>query len=85
MRVKQSVEDKVHQDITAQQWVCDVQQWAVTEPGSTTQQGATKDLRAEIESIIVALLRKKQDLYRQHDSNQTRQRKRRKIRVLKTN
>ncbi|CAM4590521.1 unnamed protein product [Leuciscus chuanchicus] len=68
---------------TAQQWVCDVQEWAVTEPGSTTQQGATEDLRAEIESIIVALLRKKQDLYRQHDSNQTRQRKRRKIRELK--
>ncbi|XP_077074053.1 uncharacterized protein LOC143725489 [Siphateles boraxobius] len=68
---------------TAQQWVCDVQEWAITEPGSTTQQGATEDLRAEIESIIVALLRKKQDLYRQHDSNQTRQRKRRKIRELK--
>ncbi|XP_077065731.1 uncharacterized protein LOC143718599 [Siphateles boraxobius] len=49
---------------TAQQWVCDVQQWAVTEPGSTAEQGATEDLRAEIESIIVALLRKKQDLYR---------------------
>ncbi len=128
---------------TAQQWVCDVQQWAVTgkscvvvrlftnttvnhfvqiwlncvtylEPGSTTEQGATEDLRAEIESIIVALLRKKQDLYRQNgwltdiqmahckckqtktvflivflfhfaDSNQTRQRKRRKIRELKKN
>ncbi len=126
---------------TAQQWVCDVQQWAVTgkscvvvrlftnttvnhfvqiwlncvtylEPGSTTEQGATEDLRAEIESIIVALLRKKQDLYRQNgwltdiqmahckckqtktvflivflfhfaDSNQTRQRKIRKIRELK--
>ncbi|KAG1955364.1 hypothetical protein F2P79_008456 [Pimephales promelas] len=68
---------------TAQQWVCDVQEWAITEPGSTTQQGATEDLRAEIESIIVSLLRKKQDLYRQHDSNQTRQRKRRKIRELK--
>ncbi|XP_039528958.1 uncharacterized protein LOC120480076 isoform X3 [Pimephales promelas] len=68
---------------TAQQWVCDVQQWAVTEPGSTAEQGATEDLRAEIESIIVALLRKKQELYRQHDSNQTRQRKRRKIRELK--
>ncbi|XP_039525902.1 uncharacterized protein LOC120478181 [Pimephales promelas] len=54
-----------------------------SEPGSTTQQGATEDLRAEIESIIVSLLRKKQDLYRQHDSNQTRQRKRRKIRELK--
>ncbi|KAG1935338.1 hypothetical protein F2P79_019418 [Pimephales promelas] len=30
---------------TAQQWVCDVQQWAVTEPGSTAEQGATEDLR----------------------------------------
>ncbi|XP_077062377.1 uncharacterized protein LOC143714837 [Siphateles boraxobius] len=68
---------------TAQQWVGDVQQWAVTEPVSTTEQGATEDLRAEIESIIVALLRKKHDLYRQNDSNQTRQRKRRKIRELK--
>ncbi|KAK7169976.1 hypothetical protein R3I94_000270 [Phoxinus phoxinus] len=64
---------------TAQQWVCDVQHWAVTEPGSTTEQGATEDLRAEIESIIVALLRKKQDLYRQNDSNQTRQRKNKRI------
>ncbi|KAL0970073.1 hypothetical protein UPYG_G00236780 [Umbra pygmaea] len=68
---------------TAQQWVCDVQQWAVTDPGSTSQQGSTEDLRAEIESITVGLLRKKQDLYRQHDSNQIRQRKRRKIRELK--
>ncbi|XP_077057397.1 uncharacterized protein LOC143710319 [Siphateles boraxobius] len=68
---------------TAQQWVGDVQQWAVTEPVSTTEQGATEDLRAEIESILVALLRKKHDLYRQNDSNQTRQRKRRKIRELK--
>ncbi|XP_077078705.1 uncharacterized protein LOC143731969 [Siphateles boraxobius] len=65
---------------TAQQWVGDVQQWAVTEPVSTTEQGATEDLRAEMESIIVALLRKKHDLYRQNDSNQTRQRK---IRELK--
>ncbi|XP_077091467.1 uncharacterized protein LOC143742476 isoform X2 [Siphateles boraxobius] len=62
---------------TAQQWVGDVQQWAVTEPVSTTEQGATEDLRAEIESILVALLRKKHDLYRQNDSKQTRQRKRR--------
>lgn len=28
--------------------------------------GSTEDLRAEIESITVSLLRKKQDLYRQH-------------------
>ncbi len=27
---------------------------------------STEDLRAEIESITVSLLRKKQDLYRQH-------------------
>nr|XP_055027343.1 uncharacterized protein LOC129416960 [Misgurnus anguillicaudatus] len=66
---------------TVQQWVCDVQQWAVTELVSTP--GSTEDLRAEIESITVSLLRKKQDLYRQHDSNQTRQRKRKKIRDLK--
>ncbi|KAF4114296.1 uncharacterized protein LOC131538801 [Onychostoma macrolepis] len=66
---------------TVQQWVCDVQQWAVTALVSTP--GSTEDLRAEIESITVSLLRKKQDLYRQHDSNQTRQRKRKKIRDLK--
>nr|XP_055049620.1 uncharacterized protein LOC129435199 [Misgurnus anguillicaudatus] len=66
---------------TVQQWVCDVQQWAVTELVSTP--GSTEDLRAEIQSITVSLLRKKQDLYRQHDSNQTRQRKRKKIRDLK--
>jgi hypothetical protein len=29
-------------------------------------QGCTEDLRAEIETITVTLLRKKQDLYRQH-------------------
>ncbi|KAL0148377.1 hypothetical protein M9458_056277, partial [Cirrhinus mrigala] len=45
--------------------------------------GNTEELRAEIESITVSLLRKKQDLYRQHDSNQTRQRKKKKIRDLK--
>ncbi|KAL0151709.1 hypothetical protein M9458_053008, partial [Cirrhinus mrigala] len=45
--------------------------------------GNTEELRAEIESITVRLLRKKQDLYRQHDSNQTRQRKKKKIRDLK--
>lgn len=66
---------------TVQQWVCDVQRWAVTELVSTP--GSTEDLRAAIESITVNLLRKKQDLYRQHDSNQTRQRKIKKIRDLK--
>ncbi|KAL1252693.1 hypothetical protein QQF64_017386 [Cirrhinus molitorella] len=58
-----------------------VQQWVVTELVSTP--GNTEDLRAEIESITVSLLCKKQDLYRQHDSNQIRQRKRKKIRDLK--
>ncbi|CAL8342125.1 unnamed protein product [Arctogadus glacialis] len=63
------------------QWVFDVQQWAVTNRVYT--RGCTEDLRAEIETITVTLLRKKQDLYRQHDSNQTRHSKRRKLRDLK--
>ncbi|CAL8253888.1 unnamed protein product [Boreogadus saida] len=66
---------------TIEQWVFDVQQWAVTDRVYT--QGCTEDLRAEIETITVTLLRKKQDLYRQHDSNQTRHSKRRKLRDLK--
>ncbi|XP_059909524.1 uncharacterized protein LOC132459157 [Gadus macrocephalus] len=66
---------------TIEQWVFDVQQWAVTNRVYT--QGCTEDLRAEIETITVTLLRKKQDLYRQHDSNQTRHSKRRKLRDFK--
>ncbi|XP_041954229.1 uncharacterized protein LOC121713601 [Alosa sapidissima] len=66
---------------TVEQWVSDVEQWAVTERVYTP--GCMEDLRAEIETLSVTLLRKKQDLYRQHDSNQTRQSKRRKIRDLK--
>ncbi|XP_035856414.1 uncharacterized protein LOC116036704 [Sander lucioperca] len=59
---------------TTEQWVCDVRQWALTDRVYTP--GCTEDLRAEIENLTVTLLRKKQDLYCQHDSNQTRQRKR---------
>ncbi|KAL7396953.1 hypothetical protein ABVT39_014237 [Epinephelus coioides] len=66
---------------TIQQWVCDVSHWAVTE--RVYAPGCTEDLRADIESITVTLLRKKQDLYRQHDSNQARQRKRKKMTELK--
>ncbi|KAK0130664.1 hypothetical protein N1851_034858 [Merluccius polli] len=66
---------------TVQQWVCDVRQWAVTERVHTP--GSTEDLRAEIDNLIVTLLRKKQDLYRLHDSSQVRLRKRRKMTELK--
>ncbi|KAL7406385.1 hypothetical protein ABVT39_019095 [Epinephelus coioides] len=66
---------------TIQQWVCDVSHWAVTE--RVYAPGCTEDLRADIESITVTLLRKKQDLYRQHDSNQARQRKLKKMTELK--
>ncbi|KAK5915932.1 hypothetical protein CesoFtcFv8_001479 [Champsocephalus esox] len=45
--------------------------------------GCTEGLRVDIENITVTLLRRKQDLYRQHDSNQARQRKRKRMRELK--
>ncbi|XP_051992989.1 uncharacterized protein LOC127651276 isoform X1 [Xyrauchen texanus] len=66
---------------TIQQWVWDVRQWAVTERVYTP--GCIEELRADIENITVTLLRKKQDLYRQHDSNQARQKKRKKMTELK--
>ncbi|XP_031148997.1 uncharacterized protein LOC116045482 isoform X2 [Sander lucioperca] len=66
---------------TTEQWVCDVRQWALTDRVYTP--GCIEDLRAEIENLTVTLLRKKQDLYRQHDSNQTRQRKRKTMTQLK--
>ncbi|RXN13571.1 hypothetical protein ROHU_009610 [Labeo rohita] len=66
---------------TIQQWVCDVRQWAVTERVYTP--GCTEELRANIENITVTLLRKKKDLYRRHDSNQARQRKKKKMTELK--
>ncbi|KAI2647272.1 Glutathione biosynthesis bifunctional protein GshAB [Labeo rohita] len=45
--------------------------------------GCTEELRADIENITVTLLRKKKDLYRRHDSNQARQRKKKKMTELK--
>ncbi|XP_033934384.1 uncharacterized protein [Pseudochaenichthys georgianus] len=66
---------------TIQQWVYDVRQWAVTE--RVYAPGCTEGLRVDIENITVTLLRRKQDLYRQHDSNQARQRKRKRMRELK--
>ncbi|KAI9534186.1 hypothetical protein NQZ68_016904, partial [Dissostichus eleginoides] len=49
---------------TIQQWVYDVRQWAVTE--RVYAPGCTEGLRVDIENITVTLLRRKQDLYRQH-------------------
>ncbi|XP_034091813.1 uncharacterized protein LOC117559245 [Gymnodraco acuticeps] len=66
---------------TIQQWVYVVRQWAVTE--RVYAPGCTEGLRVDIENITVTLLRRKQDLYRQHDSNQARQRKRKRMRELK--
>ncbi|RXN05330.1 hypothetical protein ROHU_033475 [Labeo rohita] len=42
-----------------------------------------EELQREIDEIIYSIRRKKQDLYRQNDSSQTRQRKRRRIGELK--
>ncbi|XDV26737.1 hypothetical protein PO909_030372 [Leuciscus waleckii] len=68
---------------TIQQWVCDVRQWPVTDLERVYTPGCTEELRADIENITVTLLRKKKDLYRRHDSNQARQRKRKKMTELK--
>ncbi|KAG8004387.1 hypothetical protein GBF38_022174, partial [Nibea albiflora] len=60
-----------------EQWVEDVKQWAATErPGADSSQ---EELQREIDDMIYSLRRKKHDLYRQNDSNKTRQRKRRRI------
>ncbi|KAM3620340.1 uncharacterized protein V6R79_021868 [Siganus canaliculatus] len=64
-----------------EKWLEDVKQWAATEKhGAHSSQ---EELQREIEDIIYSLKRKKHDLYRQNDSNQTRQRKRRRLGVLK--
>ncbi|XP_051800777.1 uncharacterized protein LOC110971783 isoform X2 [Acanthochromis polyacanthus] len=64
-----------------EKWVEDVKQWAATEKhGARSSQ---EELQREIEDIIYSLRRKKHDLYRQNDSNQTRQRKRRRLGELK--
>ncbi|CAL8236874.1 unnamed protein product [Arctogadus glacialis] len=60
-----------------EQWVLDVKQWAATERNGA--HNIQEELRREIDEIIYSLRRKKHDLYRQNDSNQTRQRKRRRI------
>ncbi|XP_073717457.1 uncharacterized protein [Misgurnus anguillicaudatus] len=65
----------------ADRWVCEVQQWAATERDSTP--GSQEELQKEIDEIIYSIRRKKRDLYRQNDSNQTRQRKRRRLGELK--
>ncbi|XP_077099997.1 uncharacterized protein LOC143750701 [Siphateles boraxobius] len=61
----------------ADRWVCDVKQWAATERHST--HSSQEELQREIDEIIYSIRRKKHDLYRQNDSNQTRQRKRRRL------
>ncbi|XP_077078775.1 uncharacterized protein LOC143732013 isoform X1 [Siphateles boraxobius] len=65
----------------ADRWVCDVKQWAATEKDST--HCSQEELQREIDEIIYSIRRKKHDLYRQNDSNQTRQRKRRRFGELK--
>ncbi|KAK7173361.1 hypothetical protein R3I93_003245 [Phoxinus phoxinus] len=65
----------------ADRWVCDVKQWAATERHST--HSSQEELQTEIDEIIYSIRRKKHDLYRQNDSNQTRQRKRRRLGELK--
>ncbi|RXN23936.1 hypothetical protein ROHU_022371 [Labeo rohita] len=62
-------------------WVCDVRHWAATEKHSSDS--SQEELQREIDEIIYSIRRKKQDLYRQNDSSQTRQRKRRRIGELK--
>ncbi|KAE8300818.1 hypothetical protein D5F01_LYC00965 [Larimichthys crocea] len=55
----------------------DVKQWAATErPDADSSQ---EELQREIDDTIYSLRRKKHDLYRQNDSNKTRQRKRRRL------
>ncbi|RXN13767.1 hypothetical protein ROHU_009449 [Labeo rohita] len=62
-------------------WVCDVRHWAATEKHSSDS--SQEELQREIDEIIYSIRRKKQDLYRQNDSSQTRQRKRQRIGELK--
>ncbi|KAI9537929.1 hypothetical protein NQZ68_020912 [Dissostichus eleginoides] len=64
-----------------EQWVLEVKQWAATEKHGA--QSSQEELQREIDEIIYSLRRKKHDLYRQNDSNQTRQRKRRRLTELK--
>ncbi|XP_030275685.1 uncharacterized protein LOC115583222 [Sparus aurata] len=64
-----------------EQWVWDVKQWAATEKPQT--HSSQEELQREIDEIIYSLRRKKHDLYRQNDSNQTRGRKRRRLSELK--
>ncbi|XP_026128653.1 uncharacterized protein LOC113109209 [Carassius auratus] len=65
----------------ADQWVFDVKQWAASERQST--HSSQEELQREIDEMIYSIRRKKHDLYRQNDSNQTRQRKRRRLSELK--
>ncbi|KAL1263517.1 hypothetical protein QQF64_006256 [Cirrhinus molitorella] len=58
-------------------WVCDVKHWADTEKHIT--HGSQEEIQIEIDEIIYSIRRKKHDLYRQNDSSQTRQRKRRRL------
>ncbi|XP_030271602.1 uncharacterized protein LOC115580951 [Sparus aurata] len=61
-----------------EQWVWDVKHWAATEKPRTQE-----ELQREIDEMIYSLRRKKHDLYRQNDSNQTRGRKQRRLSELK--
>ncbi|XP_058478960.1 uncharacterized protein LOC131455382 [Solea solea] len=64
-----------------EQWAEDVKQWAATEKRGA--HSSREELQREIDEIIYSLRRKKHDLYRQNDSNQTRHRKRRRLGELK--
>ncbi|KAK7878378.1 hypothetical protein WMY93_031008 [Mugilogobius chulae] len=59
----------------ADQWMLDVEQWAISED-HVTDKGS---LQKEIEELMYSIKQRKHDLYRQNDSNQVRQRQRRKL------
>ncbi|XP_073318484.1 uncharacterized protein [Pagrus major] len=64
-----------------EQWVDDVKQWAASE--RPTADSTQEELQREIENMIYSIRKKKNDLYRQNDSNKTRQRKRRRLAEVK--
>ncbi|KAI9539239.1 hypothetical protein NQZ68_009316 [Dissostichus eleginoides] len=60
-----------------EQWVLEVKQW------KHGAQSSQEEVQREIDEMIYSLRRKKHDPYRQNDSNQTRQRKWRRLTELK--
>ncbi|KAK7901625.1 hypothetical protein WMY93_018394 [Mugilogobius chulae] len=66
---------------TVAQWLCDVKQWAETE--HTPYQSTQEQLQQDIESMVFSFRRKKHNLYRDSDSNRSRQTTRRGLSKLK--